>query len=1333
MKAIFSYFILLAYLTITYAKFSIISASDSICDSSGNGIIELTLDNSPTSSLSFELTLKSDLGNIQASCSSENLISKESNIISCTFDSPKVEIKYVLELTNEEDEIELSADSLEINIYPCITEKEAYKRLDIPISFRQVNSFDLSTLSFIFYGLTRTKLEKEYEVNINILIMNDTNYFSKLIETNCALSTNIKEFSNIAPVSFNCIISKENLPFEKTYNVKLISYGSNKPKVINVVKDITGLGLNEAKSLVESAPVSIKEGVSESEAEEIKTKLVNAGATVEFETKEKYSFSSIEIANSDFVAGFPANKYLMNPIKTKKAIEEGSLNDVSSSQSYPLLVDKPTINISLFGEEILIMNIPSVIKNINVDQSFIIKLKYPGGVILNCTVTEIGTDETIINCSIIGKILTQKIFIEQTIISFDGKELFVLPSFETTVINEEEIPSTLYESSTIIAEEEQENLNEEEEETNEELSEEYQSSIIKETSDLILDEYRDEPISKEEAEKRALLFISFRQINNFLFKEGVITFNFYGLTTQKIEKGNKKKLYANLIGINGIEENASKFICESQESVNPEIGKSLQVKYICELTGLNESEEYTSLKLNYSNDIAGIPKNNEILLNPYLTDEAIINNEIKDCSKDSSVPPTFDLYSIDKINCNKNGSFILKGKLSEEKSIVDIFTIPLTYPEGIYLSCTFEEKDIRCLIDKEIDDEIVIEQTNIIYENEELFNFKSIIHENLKCANGLFKRAEEKTNLDISFRQVSHIQRITNGFTFFFAAFANKDISVPYQISMNIIINSLDNKIEKLSNCSLKETIKNFDGLSQADFNCEIHLDSDENIPLENISISNKNYKIGGCSQMTKEELSPKLTDEEINNSINEISELGITVDYYESKNKNKKPPVFKIISFDLGNCETKGKIKIKGAFNEKIENEIIFDLSFSYPSSNIKCLVEKATKGEIIDIFCKIQKVRKFREFKSFIVEPKILKKNKKEILFIESVIFNSEQQYNCKSFNELKFKKAKIRKNSYFSFLQIARPSGFNKLFFLSLIKKNNTAQFETMKFPISSIIEKSRLRSLQETEEIDNIEVECNIGNKTNNAVTFECDNNSGKIPFKIDINNNNISGIPDDVLIETKPNPDFSKKESLELIDSLPNVKIVNITSKKCSITGTYEIKAKIINNKALDFNTKDNIIIPFSNPDSKGLCIINVDLDKINIGITCENIEAFSPTDIIISSQIVYDKDGITPLFKIDEDYTASTQFFCIISDKSLIESSEEYNTIRYYNKNSGNGISGGLIAVIVIIPIIAISIVGAIILLTKKQCFSNKHTDEKDNSNSIIQFTNNKLNIKNII
>ena len=69
---------------------------------------------------------------------------------------------------------------------------------------------------------------------------------------------------------------------EKTsFDVVLKSEGGNKVAVIKVVKDITGLGLMEAKTLVSEAPKTIKEGVSKDEAEEIKAKLVEAGAEVE--------------------------------------------------------------------------------------------------------------------------------------------------------------------------------------------------------------------------------------------------------------------------------------------------------------------------------------------------------------------------------------------------------------------------------------------------------------------------------------------------------------------------------------------------------------------------------------------------------------------------------------------------------------------------------------------------------------------------------------------------------------------------------------------------------------------------------------------------------------------------------------------------------------------------------------------------------------------------------------------------------------------------------------------------------------------------------------------
>ncbi len=69
---------------------------------------------------------------------------------------------------------------------------------------------------------------------------------------------------------------------EKTaFNVVLKSGGASKLNVVKIVKDLTGLGLKEAKDLVDGAPKNIKEGISKAEAEEIVAKLKEAGADVE--------------------------------------------------------------------------------------------------------------------------------------------------------------------------------------------------------------------------------------------------------------------------------------------------------------------------------------------------------------------------------------------------------------------------------------------------------------------------------------------------------------------------------------------------------------------------------------------------------------------------------------------------------------------------------------------------------------------------------------------------------------------------------------------------------------------------------------------------------------------------------------------------------------------------------------------------------------------------------------------------------------------------------------------------------------------------------------------
>lgn len=69
---------------------------------------------------------------------------------------------------------------------------------------------------------------------------------------------------------------------EKTeFDVVMTGFGDNKVNVIKVIRAVTGLGLKEAKDMVEGVPATVKEGVSKADAEEVKKQLVEAGATVD--------------------------------------------------------------------------------------------------------------------------------------------------------------------------------------------------------------------------------------------------------------------------------------------------------------------------------------------------------------------------------------------------------------------------------------------------------------------------------------------------------------------------------------------------------------------------------------------------------------------------------------------------------------------------------------------------------------------------------------------------------------------------------------------------------------------------------------------------------------------------------------------------------------------------------------------------------------------------------------------------------------------------------------------------------------------------------------------
>jgi large subunit ribosomal protein L7/L12 len=117
-------------------------------------------------------------------------------------------------------------------------------------------------------------LEKIAE-DLSSLTVLEAAELSKMLEEKWGVSA-------AAPVAVAAAGAGEVAAEEKTdFDVVMTSFGDQKINVIKEVRAITGLGLKEAKDLVESAPKAIKEGVAKAEADEIKEKLEAAGATIE--------------------------------------------------------------------------------------------------------------------------------------------------------------------------------------------------------------------------------------------------------------------------------------------------------------------------------------------------------------------------------------------------------------------------------------------------------------------------------------------------------------------------------------------------------------------------------------------------------------------------------------------------------------------------------------------------------------------------------------------------------------------------------------------------------------------------------------------------------------------------------------------------------------------------------------------------------------------------------------------------------------------------------------------------------------------------------------------
>ena len=129
---------------------------------------------------------------------------------------------------------------------------------------------------------TATKLSKDEIVNaISGLTVLELSELVKAVEEKFGVKAAAVGAVMAAPAAGGAAAGAAPAEEKTDFSVVLTAAGANKIGVIKAVRELTGLGLKEAKDLVEAAPKPVKDGVPKAQAEEMKKKLVEAGATVE--------------------------------------------------------------------------------------------------------------------------------------------------------------------------------------------------------------------------------------------------------------------------------------------------------------------------------------------------------------------------------------------------------------------------------------------------------------------------------------------------------------------------------------------------------------------------------------------------------------------------------------------------------------------------------------------------------------------------------------------------------------------------------------------------------------------------------------------------------------------------------------------------------------------------------------------------------------------------------------------------------------------------------------------------------------------------------------------
>ena len=930
-------------------------------------------------------------------------------------------------------------------------------------------------------------------------------------------------------------------------------------------------------------------------------------------------------------------------------------------------------------------------------------------------------------------------------------------------------------------EKEKEKESEKEKETNSENTPEKEKETVKETSKEhktyaptnTPTTVQPETEKKEETDKKENtpknITFSYRQINNFEQKDtSKIEFDLYALTMEEeLSKGLQIPIYVNLIHTNGTrDEESTESICILNQDIKGNTASSLAY-FRCSIENLEEI--YYSFRYNYSNYIIGVP-NDEIALDPILTKKSIEKNEIIDSSDESNLPPTFIIGSMIHENCEENGVLTFLGNISKLIDDNIAFTLALPNLEGTSLYCNLNgaEVKIECKTDRKIEGKTIeIAQTIIKEGTKEVLLLGSFMsEEQITCANAIYKESTEKSSITISFRQVSHFEKKSNGFSFYFTSLLSKEYKKGYNLDLKMDVEIKGKYTEKIANCILeKDAYPAAGSLVQGNFLCSVNLSPSEysNTNFTTIKVSQANDKIGGISNLNEITENPYKTDLAIKEikekkAKNEyISEYADIVDYLEEEVKIH--PVFNIDDIkESDTCGNTGKFILVGAVTDDITEDVKFDLPLTYPSDILKCEMFTSKKNDKIEITCKSS--FGFKDVQNIVFEQRLITKKNKEIVIIPNKQINLNQVINCIDYNSAKIQLVKQRSNSGLFFLQVSKftPLLNSFKFFIALTRRETKVAFKkNHELPVKlKFASKRFLRNLEEV--VSGITAKCDINDelRTDYAAGYDCANSDSfsGTPHSLEIESNkieDIEGIPDSANPDKlNYNIDYSQLQNLKNVDNLPTAELQNINADTCSENGEFNMTA-ILNKKGNLESKYSDVWITFAVPETRGLCEITI--KDLNMSMICHNEENFYITRVFLERQAVQDSEG-NEIFFI-ESFINPEQFACDISlnlittiknatfednemDSQYTDNANETltdkpvensNTFRSMFRKNSSRLSGGAIAAIVICLVIAIAIVLILIFLNKKgirKKMVHDHTESsiskfvtKGNQNSI--------------